>query len=67
MTVNYEYNYGGIQVIIVTRRKGPLSGKVIEGFMEMFNFSWEKNYIEKNLREKKKVTTSSDTIHIHLI
>lgn len=39
MTVNYEYNHRGIQVIIVTRRNGVLSGKVIEGFMEMFNLS----------------------------
>lgn len=43
MTVNYEYNHRDIQVIIATRRKGLLSGKVIEGFKEMFNLSSEKN------------------------
>lgn len=62
MIVKYEHNHRGIQVIRVTREEGPLSGEIMEGFVEMFNISWE-----KNLREKEGVATGSDNIHIHLI
>lgn len=62
MIVKFEHNHRGIQVIRVTREEGTLSGEIMEGFMEMFNLSWE-----KNLREKERVATSSDTIHRHLI